>query len=131
MINRLKETLISILKNNSVITDLLPSSDEIRELNWKGTNFEYPNIRVQVESVSLDDTGCFANYTASISVFSEKASSEQCDTICGTIMSEINNTRRIVSGTAISMRVVSIIPARAENDVLWRSQLTINGIMTI
>jgi len=85
-----QEQVIDTLQAYSDLTDLLPSpsdgSYEIRELHWQGTEFEYPNVRVDVRPQTPEGLG---NCRPTISIidfavvaFSENDSSLECERIC-------------------------------------------------
>ena len=82
--DELQSVLSSYLKTKSVITNLLISVDnavganEIREDQWQGTEFDYPNIRIRMVSNSpagWNDQCCQTNFTVSIMAFSQDYSS--------------------------------------------------------
>ena len=57
--NTIQAALISKLLANITITAELDDAEEIRENEWQGTAFSYPNIRVRIISNDpLENTYC-------------------------------------------------------------------------
>jgi hypothetical protein len=83
----IQAALIAKLKAATSVTFLITDgAKEIRELEWVGSVFTYPNVRVRVESFSRIDADCDKfNVTASVYVFGENASSKTCNTIASAI----------------------------------------------
>lgn len=82
---------ISRLKANTAITARI-SATEIREDGWQGTDFRYPNIRVQlhtlVPQVANSECKIFSS-SVSILVFGEQKSSKTVDEIAGIVAHEL------------------------------------------
>ena len=77
-LNAVQQALITRLKAATLVTNLLPDKLDIREVEWQGTDFGYPNIRVRVEKFQrhqmLPECNLF-DVEAIIFVFAEDASS--------------------------------------------------------
>ena len=85
---QVKAAVISRLKGAIPVTSLLvdvngtPRTEEIRELEWQGTKFAYPNIRVRVEQFNPRNINCTqVDCLVHIYVFGEKYSSLTIDEI--------------------------------------------------
>lgn len=86
--NTVQAAIILFLKSKIAITSLLVDNagvahpDEIREVEWQGDTFAYPNIRVDLgtQTDAIEETNCnISNITFSILVFSELYSSKEAN----------------------------------------------------
>jgi len=116
------------------------TSEEIREVEWQGASFSYPNIRVDLEEndFSLDEQGnCSAlQYVDfSIYVFSEERSSKECSQI----KTEIQNALIGVgfSNTSLGVKFMNIrmvkggnVPAIRQDARTWRSQVKLTSLVS-
>lgn len=100
----IRTMLVDYLKNNSAIIGI--SSSEVRERQWQGTDFTYPNIRVKIiQQVPCKDVGCnWSDITFSVQCYAEQSSSEQAETIQYAIATFLDKT--IIS--SLVLRVYSI-----------------------
>jgi hypothetical protein len=129
--DQIQEGLVSYLKSKPDITDLLynSGSNQIKEDQWKGTVAFYPGVRVRIISNSPAEGGCFGSkYSAGIQVFSEEASSLQSDMIAGVIAGIMDSRGFTSSGVAFTSNVTNVIPAIAETERTWRSEVLIDGM---
>ena len=79
-------SIITKLKAAASITSLLTDVKEIREVEWVGSVFSYPNIRVRVESFDRVTADCnIFNVSVNIYVFGENSSSKLTNTIASAI----------------------------------------------
>lgn len=88
-----KQSLINKLKGEITVTSLLANANEMRELEWQGTKFLYPCVRVRVNSFERQTHGPNCNIfdvDASIYVFAEDASSLKCDIIASEIFTALD-----------------------------------------
>ncbi len=135
--NHLVQTaLISLLKSKATILATLVDSagvahpGEIREDEWQGDDFDYPNIRVDLgtqEDAYKDGDCTVSNITFSILVFSESSSSKEADTIAGIIKDNLHK-KSISSGTAPNrvkfVRIgCTLVPAIRRDERTWRSEV--------
>jgi hypothetical protein len=97
--DEIQSSIISYLKSVSAIYNLLITWDnasgttEIREDQWQGTEFDYPNIRVRMvdNKPITDNPDCSATLiTVSIMSFSQDASSWEADKIAGIISTSVS-----------------------------------------
>lgn len=142
--DEIQAALISKLKATAAIVAELTtagsSSTEIREDNWQGTEFEYPNIRVRM--ISNNPTGDLAEcsvckFSVSIMAFSESYSSLEADKIAGIISTSLNGKSFTASGISLHLRTTNIIPATrvvtgvgitSSVDIrTWRAECLIQG----
>lgn len=134
--DEIQAAIISDLKSRSAISAILEeyesSTTEIREDNWKGEQFNYPNIRVRMLPFApFGDApatcGDGVNFSASIMVFSESQSSLEADEICGIIADDAHGRSFSELNIQISWRVTIVIPAVADKRT-WRSECLVQGI---
>jgi len=130
--DEIQEAIIAYLKANSEITTLLTDgADEIREDQWQGSTFTYPNIRVRLSSTSSTNISCdAADINFSIYVFSEDASSWQADKIAGIIVNVLGGNQGkqfATGGLNFNLRVSTVIPAIRSDKRTWRSEVILRG----
>ena len=78
--------IIAKLKATPSVTSLLSDPKEIREIEWVGSTFTYPNIRVRVAEFERKNPDCdIFIVKANIFVFGENASSKTCNVIANEI----------------------------------------------
>lgn len=136
--DQVQAALISRLKANNTITSLIVSGTaqdetwhtDIREDQWEGTSFGYPNIRVRLlPSSPLGDKDChIIKFSVSFLVFSEEQSSMEADQIAGIITNEFQGKTFLANNIEISLRLASLIPAVRSDTRTWRSEALMNGI---
>jgi hypothetical protein len=130
--NTVQASIISWLKSKIAITSLLVDNagvahpEEIREVEWQGDVFAYPNIRVdlgsQVDAIAENNCEIF-NIDFSILVFSEMYSSKEANVILG-VIANIMNKLSITSGGVHFVRVIcTLVPAIRRDERTWRSEL--------
>ena len=124
----IQAALIARIKANATIVAKLDDSSEVRENNWKGQNFTYPNIRVKINSVTPYQA-CYQSLDASIFVLSEQASSTQANDIAGTIFNEYHDKSFSQSGIAFSHIVADVIPAISASITTWRSEVQLKSVI--
>ena len=129
----IQSALITYLKANATILAELPAtgSDEIREDQWQGSNFIYPNIRVRIISNEPYKTFCAASEVSlGFQVFSEEASSWQADRIAG-IINNVLHTRSFSSGSIhFSLWTTNLVPAIRRDNRTWQSEVLMRGTIS-
>jgi hypothetical protein len=112
---------------------LTGGASSIKQLNFKGTDFSYPSVRLALEGqTELSEMSCPSQVDFSFYVFSEKSSSKEADQIAGIIVSAIRgisfkqNTVRFTK-----IRITENIPAIAQDEVTWRSQIRCQSIVNL
>jgi len=136
--DEVQAAIIAYLKANATILAELvdihgdPVPEEIREDQWQGENFSYPNIRVRlISNVPLLDEQCdFSTLTVSIMVFSEEASSQEADRIAGIIHGIMHQRSFEQNSIAFTLRTTNLIPAVRQDIRVWRSEVLMSGIVT-
>lgn len=117
-----QSALVQWMKANTTIASQVPNTygEEIRELEWRGDKFVFPNIRVRVDNLKFEMNNCLkATMTARIFVFSEEYSSLECNTIAGKVTEQFHGKSMNVtlpSATIIHFVGVSAIQNGADTD---------------
>jgi hypothetical protein len=91
-----KQALITRLKAESTVTSLLTNgATEVRELEWQGTVFKYPCVRVRVEEFQRHTPGSdckLFDVSAIVYVFADDATSLKTDLIA-TAINDVLDTK--------------------------------------
>jgi len=125
----LQTDILAKLKSISSVITLLPDGTEgIRELQWQGDNFQYPNVRLDLEDsgYEFDEQEQCQLYFAEFSlyVFSEERSSRQCSQIKGLLENYLTGRGWTGANAKYSrLRLIENIPAVRQDEVTWRSQI--------
>lgn len=88
--NDIQAAWIAKLKANGSVTALV-SSSEVREDQWKGTDFVYPNVRVRLTNFAptTPNNNCqIFRSDVSILCYSEQKSSKLADQIAGVVTTQ-------------------------------------------
>ena len=104
------------------------ASTEIRELEWQGDVFTYPNIRVELETNEWEfdeQEKCMLQYVEfSAYCFSEQRSSKECSQIKTAIINAIGGIGFTTNSTKfMRLRLVDNVPAVRQDERTWRSQV--------
>ncbi|MBC8552426.1 MAG: hypothetical protein H8D23_22590 [Candidatus Brocadiales bacterium] len=127
--DEIKKGLVSYTKARSDITNEVGSS-EIRESQWQGTNFSYPNIRIRVLSNRpFGGRNCnVSQIEVSFLVFSELGSSQEADEIAG-IINDVYEDRGFTSeGITFKLWSQNLIPAIRADRRTWRAEVVLSGL---
>lgn len=126
----IRTSLIDRLKSNLAITIVVPAS-EIREYQWQGTDFTYPNIRLHITRNEPKNASCdVAEIEFSVFVFSELDSSIEAERIAGIINSELHARSFSVGTTRFSLWRTNLVSAIRIDLRTWRSEVIFRGIVT-
>lgn len=130
----IKAAWVAKLKANAAIIALV-SAQEIREFEWKGTDFVYPNIRVRL--LNLTPTNTNANCQSfdsrvSILIFTELKSSKQADDIAAVVAEQFwghtfSNSGVRFSGIILQSVSPAITPEEDTNS--WRSAVEFSTVV--
>ena len=122
--DEIQAAIVSYLKGKSDITTLLADgADEIREDQWQGRDFKYPNVRVRLIDNEPQDLQCDLHRVMfSCLVFSEQDSSQQADKIAGIINNTLHGTSFSSNSISFSTRTTSLVPAIRSELNLWRAE---------
>ena len=103
---------------------------EIREDQWQGTEFDYPNIRVRMISnfPTTDNPDCSDTaITVSIMVFSQEYSTQEADRIAGIISTYVSGKSFSQAGVSVYLRTTNLIPAVRSDIHTWRAECLMSG----
>jgi len=129
--DQIQAALIAKLKANTTIVAELASSADIKEDQYQGTEFNYPGVRVQLnsnESLTQDANCPHTRIGLSLLIFTEDDSSLEADRIAGIIHNELHAQQFTINGIAISLHTTNLIPAIRSDIRTWRSQILMSGI---
>lgn len=113
-----------LLANTNIVT-LLGNSREVRESEWQGTDFVYPNIRVAVdfrpsiERCGPDDADIY------LEVFDEQKSSKKATHIASVIMQEYHGKPFTRNGIRFSTVIVRVIENPDRDEYSWQRRVKI------
>lgn len=128
--------LVAHLKTITALTTKLSDygsdSTEIRENQWKGADFLYPAIRVQIRNNNPIQGYCAASdINISIIIFTEDQSSAHCNELSGIIGAYLKDRQfgSTFQGSAyhFSMGRMNLVPAMDVGSLLWRAEVVISG----
>ena len=110
------------------ITSLLADGiNGIRELNYKGTDFAYPCIRIALEGqtdIAGTNTHCPSQADFSFYIFSEKSSSKETNQIAGKVVTAFRGLSFSQSTVKfVKINILENIPAIAQDERTWRAQI--------
>ena len=122
--DQVQAAIVAYIKAQSTITvELKDGADEVREDNWQGTEFTYPNIRVRLITNEPADPECnLHSVTLSFLVFSEDPSSQEADRIAGIINNTLHGRSFQSNNISFSMRTTSLVPAIRSDERTWRAE---------
>lgn len=130
----IQAALLAKAQSTTSITSLLPDgANGIKQLNYKGTDFSLPCIRLAIESqtdVFGTEANCPSQVDFSFYVFSEKASSKEADQIAGAVVAAFRGLsfqRDTVK--FVKIRILENVPAVAEDERTWRAQIRCQSIV--
>lgn len=134
--DEIQSALVTYLKTLTAITSLLVTADntvganEIREDQWQGTEFDYPNIRVRmISNVPLGNNYECAEstFTVSAMAFSQDYSSWEADKIAGIISTSLNGKSFMQGSVQFYLRTTNLIPAVRSDMHTWRAECLMQG----
>lgn len=132
--DQLQAALISYLKAQSTLTSEVgidaKGNTDIREDQYQGRDFVYPNVRVRlISNTPLYSSDCSLHRIYfGIQVFTEDASSLNCDRIAGIINTILHDHHFSANSITLSLRTTNLVPAQRSNIQEWRSEVLMTGI---
>jgi hypothetical protein len=125
----IQAAIVAKLKASTQITAKV-SSLEIREDQWQGTEFVYPNIRVRmISNRPYESEDCtIIDFTVGIQVHTQDASTYEADTIAGIIANVLHGHPWSTSSLLISLRTTNLVPAIRSDIRTWRSEVLMTGL---
>ena len=125
--NTIQAAMVSYLKSKTTLTSVLASSSEIRENTWKGTDFSYPKVRVDLTDNIPGKIGCPQTIGVTLQVYSEKPSSLEADNIAGIIVDILHSTQFQQSNLNFAFIATNVKPANEIGENTWRSDVILTG----
>ena len=126
--DEIQAAIVAYIKNQSDITGELLNTDEIREDQWQGKDFTYPNIRIRLISNDPDLAQCdLHSVLFSCMAFSEEYSSQQADRIAGIIGITLHERSFLSNTIAFTTTVTDLVPAIRSDAQTWRSEAILNA----
>lgn len=124
------QAIIEHLKASATVLAELPDDNEIREEEWQGTGFTYPNVRVHITNLGTYDVACTQSpLDVRVQVYSEEPFSSQANRIAGIIKTVLHDKPFTRNGLLIYLRC-TLTPAIRSDDRTWRSEVLIRGIVS-
>lgn len=124
--------LIEKANSSPLITASLPSGT-ILEYNWQGTDSNYPNARLHIESqfdVSEITVSCPSIVEFSWYIFSEQGTSKQADQIAGKFVTDFRGLSFSQNNVKFaSVKILETIPAMRQDERTWRAQVRCRSII--
>lgn len=128
--SQVREAIIDKMQANVSIMALLDDANEVRESNWSGSEFTYPNYRVRINNITPFQD-CYQSLDASIVCYSEEASSRQAEEMAGVVANQFHD-KAFTQGTIRFTHIVtSPIPAIKVDVRTWRSEVQITSLINI
>jgi hypothetical protein len=122
--------LISYLKSLPVILAEVLAT-EIRENQWQGTEFSYPNIRIKTFRNEPYTVNCDASDVLfAIQIFSQLDSSIEAERIAGIINDALHARNFESNGIRFSTQTRNQVPAIRQDTRTWRSELLMRATAT-
>lgn len=127
---QIQSALIAYLKATTTLTDVVTAA-EIRENQWQGTEYIYPNVRVKLNDNRPAEVNCdVSNCMFSILIFSQLDSSIQAEQIAGIIDVALHAHSFSSNNIRFSLWRMNIIPAIRIDTRTWRSEIQFRGTLT-
>lgn len=132
--NDLKAAIVARLKAFAQLIAILPDGLEgVREYEWRGTDFQYPNVRVKIDGqvdTSPDSNCSIFSADWSVYIFSEIHSSNQADMIAGMIANYFRGSNFTYNAVKlVRIQIVENIPAVTQDERTWRAQVRCRSIV--
>lgn len=129
--DQIQAALIAYLKAQTDVTVEIGGSTEIREDQWQGTEFVYPNIRLRlISTIPMDEKCSLQEISFAWMVFSESPSSLESDRIAGIIHTNLHEKSFTSSSIGFNIRTTELIPAFRRDARTWMAQVVMNGTAT-
>lgn len=127
--DQVQTALLAKANSTPNINTSLPSGT-ILEYHWQGTDSNYPNARVQLETQIDVGEDCPAVVEWSWYIFSEKGTAKEANQIAGKFVESFKGlsfARNNVKFTRC--KILETIPAIRQDDRTWRAQVRCRSIV--
>lgn len=127
----IQTAIIARLKAESTVTAEVTAS-EVREDQWQGTEFIYPNVRVRmINNVPVRGFECnTGNIDMSVLVHTQDDSSRNADRIAGIINTVLHDVQFSSSDLSIHLYTTNLVPAMRSDVRTWRSEVRMSGTVS-
>jgi hypothetical protein len=132
----IQKFLVQTILLHTSDSSLLPDTTEVREDNWHGKTYSYPNIRVRVERQEIESGNCnYSNAYAVILVNSEEPSSDQCNDIAFSVAEYLHEktiSDSIVNNDSIKSIKISVSTLGGAESVgeIWLVRIQLRLLVT-
>ena len=127
-----QNALIAKANSTPVINASLPSGT-VLEYNFQGTDWTYPNARLQIETqsdVSEDSGSCPSVVEFSWYIFSEHGTSKQADNFAGKFVSAFRGLSFSQNNVKfVRVKILENIKAIRQDERTWRAQVRCRSII--
>lgn len=132
--DQVKAAIVAQTKLTTSLVPRLPDGTQgIRESDWRGDVFQYPNVRISLETQTdaTPDSDCTPVIQDwSVHVFSEKHSSLETDQLAGLVAVYFKGLNFTQNGIRfLRVQVLENIPAIQEDERTWRAQVRCRSIV--
>jgi hypothetical protein len=121
-------SVIAALKADVPLVTLLGTSDQIKEVEWQGSDFVYPAVRVET-AITPNEVYCNPDgLEIVIYCMSEKKSSRQCSLVADAVAKVFHDKRGYSSAgiTFVFSRVTRLpYPKQQEGQSIWTSPVEV------
>lgn len=124
----LQKALVTRMKANTGITDVLNGSTEVREQQWQGRTFTYPAIRLALgtQAPRMEMEVCtWSRLSFSVLCLSEDRSSKEADQLAGAVSTAFHKTAWTVSADSFrfhQVRSAGLNSAIRMSERVWRAE---------
>src|ERR1035437_10142192 len=127
-VSDIQAAFVTSLKADTLVTAVM-LADEIRENQWQGKDFIYPNIRIDMlPERPATMSNCEGNYVDVLfRVFSEQTSSKEANDIAVQIANKFHNKSITMSGRSFLLVCTSLVPANRIDKNTWEAQARFTG----
>lgn len=127
----IQTAIIARLKAESSVTAEVNAA-EVREDQWQGTEFIYPNVRVRmINNVPVRGFECnTGNIDMSVLVHTQDDSSRNADRIAGIINTVLHDVQFSSSDLSIHLYTTNLVPAMRSDVRTWRSEVRMSGTVS-
>lgn len=116
---------IANLLSEAPITSLLGTPREVREIEWQGTDFDFPAVRVGLDFFPAIERCGPDDAEVHISVFSDEKSSKKASHIASLIYQTYHGKPFTQSGVRFSTVIVRKVEKQDRSIYAWQKDITI------
>jgi hypothetical protein len=116
---------ISSLKSKTAITSLLANAREIREIEWQGTDFDFPAVRVGIDFMPSIERCGPDDAEVIIEVFSDEKSSKKATQIASLIYTTYHGKAFTQNGVRFSTVIVREVERPDRSIYAWQRNIKI------